>query len=781
MDVNRQAYFLLREPEEFANRSSRLLWDDQREAFILAQNQLVRLPVSDATNALITWQNTPPLIVDQYQQQCRIAASGNELEYNSGRGFLPLVDGNLQRVDAPAGLFTDVAIGGDGRLAATYSDNAESHGVLVFHLGRRWQAAANLPERPVRVWVDQHNKVWCASNSSVICCEGEPLPHSYQPDSTRFEPVTLNQQPLRIVWQTRFSINEFALALCSDDTQLAVLIHDGNGVQHLLVRPLSLTIAGWQRYPIHSDCPFGVDVRFLSKHRLAIMAPAQSDDTDFVQRDCPIVQCRWDVESNEGTALLVRERYPMLSQAQARFACHAQHKVCYQARVDTDSEQAKAGFEIYHRELLPLHRPRYLSAAMATLTEPLDTGLPDTTWHRIYLEGCIPSGCKVIVYAKTYNTPEQRVLTPFIRQPDWVWCQHRSEQAFGQGLVAETPNESGLFELLLQRDTGPVRRLNGRYLQLRLRLESNGHYSPAIHALKIYYPRFSYQEAYLPEHMRQEYSVEPNLDGQAANGADFRERLLATFEGVLTPLEGKIASSEILLSPEHTPAEHLPWLAELFGQTLPTHWPVARQRRWLKESGNLQRCRGTLAGINLALDIASDGGVQRGQIVVVENFRLRRTMATILGLNVDDTEHPLTLGTGVSGNSLVGESLILSDADAREFFSLFAPEFATDQETEIVEEFFDQYAHQVTILLHGKARQQRNSITEIVNEQIPAHLQYNIIDTDSPFVLGLSPLLSVDTYLEKQADARPVVLSDTYIGREGLLRNNVALSPQDVF
>ena len=172
--------------------------------------------------------------------------------------------------------------------------------------------------------------------------------------------------------------------------------------------------------------------------------------------------------------------------------------------------------------------------------------------------------------------------------------------------------------------------------------------------------------------------------------------------------------------------------------------------------------------------------VQRGEVVVVENFRLRRTMATILGLNMNDADHPLTLGTGESGNSIVGDSLILSDTDAREFLALFAPGLGDQEETEIVEAFFDEYAHKVTVLLHGRANGLRDTVQEILQQQMPAHLQWQLVETDHPFVLGLSPLLSVDTYLETQPPARRVRLDDTWLGQEGVLANVAALSPQDV-
>ena len=166
--------------------------------------------------------------------------------------------------------------------------------------------------------------------------------------------------------------------------------------------------------------------------------------------------------------------------------------------------------------------------------------------------------------------------------------------------------------------------------------------------------------------------------------------------------------------------------------------------------------------------------------MVVENFRLRRTMATILGRNMDDAEHPLTLGTGQSGNSIVGDSLILSDMNAREFLALLAPELASEEENQAVDAFFERYAHRLSVLLHGRAREQRNAVNEMLTQQAPAHLQWRLIETEHPFILGTSPLLSVDTYLETQPEPRAVILNQTLIGKEGLLRNPVAFSPRDI-
>src|SRR6185369_16778372 len=146
----------------------------------------------------------------------------------------------------------------------------------------------------------------------------------------------------------------------------------------------------------------------------------------------------------------------------------------------------------------------------------------------------------------------------------------------------------------------------------------------------------------------------------------FRERFFALAEGLLTPIEGRIAAVEELLDPDATPAPFLPWLAGFLGLTIDPSWPEARQRALVRNAGALARLRGTAAGVKLWLDIVTDGGVGRGQVVVVENFRLRRTVATLLGVEVDDAQSPLTLGFMTSGNSIVGDTLVLSEPAARE-------------------------------------------------------------------------------------------------------------------
>ncbi len=783
MDANNTPYFLLRSADELRQGSRRLEWHPGSQTLTLRQKQSLRLPASQPESSLILWQDSRPMAVDEHYQVARLTADRASVEYNSGAGWQPLQDDLGAGVVAPAGaVLRDLALNTSGRMAVPFSDTEATHGVIVFHLGKRWQTQCELPQAPLRALIDNSQRIWCLSTDTLLCCEGEPLPAPYAADPARFEPQTINPGALTLQWNQTLPPGWQALALCSDDDHLYLLVHDGSGRQQILRRPLSGdSTEEFSHFDPDPACPFVIDLEHTGDGRLAALAAAEAGDADFVKRDCPVLtlQEHPDAENplkEPGQARLIFERYPMLGLADVRFASCADGQLRYQAPASADYPE----FDPRPRELHALRQPRYEDSATALLQEVLDSGAPGTTWHRLYLDACIPAGCSIRIGTRVFDDAEARGSTDIDMQPQPVWNPLPSEQPYQKALSGHEANRRGLFEILLQRPDGPVRSLNGRYLQLQVHLSGSSRATPAIHAIRVYAPRFSYQEAYLPELFRQEQSYDPAETSGPANGADVRERLLATFESILTPLEGRVAAAEQLLHPQTAPLTNLNWLAHSLGESLPQHWPESRKRRWLAHQTLIQQRKGTLPAVNLALDIVTDGGVQNGSVVVTENFRLRRTMATILGVNMDDHDHPLTLGTGISGNSLVGDSLILSEMNARDFLALFAPEIRSDDEQAAVAEFFDKYAHRISILLHGDARQKRQAVEDMLDQQLPAHLQWRIIETDHPFILGTSPLLSVDTWLEQRPADERVTVNRTHIGREDLLVNPRAFSPRDI-
>ena len=72
----------------------------------------------------------------------------------------------------------------------------------------------------------------------------------------------------------------------------------------------------------------------------------------------------------------------------------------------------------------------------------------------------------------------------------------------------------------------------------------------------------------------------------------------------------------------------------------------------------------------------------------------------------------------------------------------------------------------------------RGVVEDALPELVPAVVQWNVLVSEHPFVLGLSPLLRIDTYLESQPPPRPVRLDATRLGRGDLIHTPVALLPE---
>lgn len=264
-----------------------------------------------------------------------------------------------------------------------------------------------------------------------------------------------------------------------------------------------------------------------------------------------------------------------------------------------------------------------------------------------------------------------------------------------------------------------------------------------------------------------------------ATPADFLSRLLANFEGVLTPLEDRIAEAHVLSHPATVPEPQLDWLGSWIGVAFDPLLPTARRRDWLAEAPRLARWHGTRRGLALALDIASGGGVRGGEIVVVEDFRLRRLLATLLGVDLAPGDDPLLPGLHRSGHSVVGDSAILGDRETAELLALFRGEVASAAEKAAVLAFHARLAHRATVLVHQAVEpQDLGLIRRIAQLEAPAHVEVRVASATWPLLVGIASLVGVDTYLGPPKPPQPARLQATVIGMGDRVLQDASLDPR---
>lgn len=254
-----------------------------------------------------------------------------------------------------------------------------------------------------------------------------------------------------------------------------------------------------------------------------------------------------------------------------------------------------------------VQQPRSRFEAWGELVTPVfDSGDLGTTWDKLLIDAAIPAGTEVEVWSRAsdehdglddlepspalgapqlvggWNSEPALLLRP--NGPELPWLRREAMRATRREVGA------GTWELLLQS-------AQGRFIQLKLRLRShNGTGTPRLRALRVWSPRFSYPERFLPAVYREdEYG-----------GGNFLERWLANFESTLTEIEDKVVHLQQLFDARTVPAEALGWLAEWFDVALDPAWDERRHRLLVRHAMDFFRWRGTVHGLRLALELAFD-------------------------------------------------------------------------------------------------------------------------------------------------------------------------------
>ena len=419
--------------------------------------------------------------------------------------------------------------------------------------------------------------------------------------------------------------------------------------------------------------------------------------------------------------------------------------------------------------------------------------------------------------------------------PQWplaAWCHSASEIPGHRGFCPDTreSGRSGLFTCLAQDGRRAVRRVTGRYLYVHVELTSNGRATPELYALRMYGDRFSYTERYLPEIYGETLTGE---DAQAAGSAsppDFLERFVHLMEGPMSEMEARVANGWLMTDPAGVPDDGLDWLGSWTGQHLSNEGDPVRKRQKLLAAPHLARMNGTAAGLAASLEletggqlihggiadpdlpiprpgqlahvaiedtiqralvlqvidprsgghcsVLTGGDVSAGRIVAVEGFRLRRTMGTILGRQLADPEDPLLPGRPPSGNSVVGDSLILGEKDRAALLSYFSNSVtAIGQDRAALADFYRALAHTVLIMVRrdeSGSTLPTQRILEAAQVAAPAHVQADVLPMSAPFIAGVASLIGIDSFLAN--DVEPGVVT---VGEEGSATPGTALGRND--
>lgn len=789
MDANRQRFWLLADPAHWPQ----LAHVDYRpacRALHLASERSLGAMVDDAAAIAASALERLPMAIDREGARAWWDEEAGALLAHS---HLPGAATLLALPERPQ----DFAIGHDDVLVIALAER-----LLLHDLRGRWPDAV-LPTPGFQAWrvaAAPQSGAWLLERGSgrlarLTGCMPAGRPAAEHAAGT-FRPSPENPSPLalRVLEDIAWPSGERPQAMAvGDDGRPALLSWFGDGECRLRVVDAGGRLGAAQAL---AGVRFAYALDWVGDGRIALRVPGRRDAPVFVPRS-----------TDAATTLVASgDIHPLRPDAiEAPFA----------HRLDQLPHYPVAGpaLEPLHR-LSVSHLARTGEAASFAPTDPaapaelarpahlIDSGDQATVWHRLYAEARLPAGCGFIAWLATTADPVPDGATdwhphvfgdvpdehrPAGAVPHAAWERLPSELPGHPGLGAwgaPQPGRAGLWTALVQRSGRRVRALAGRYLWVRLSLYGNGRDSPEIAALRIHGPRFSYRDQYLPRLYR-ETEFGPAADAPVSptapqsTPADFLERFLGNVEGWLTVLEDRVAAAHLTSDPDVAPEPALDWLGSWIGIAFDAALPTARRRDWLRHAADLARFHGTRRGLLLALDLASGGGVREGRITVLEGFRLRRLMSTLLGVQLEVEDDPLLPGLVISGNSVVGDTLVLGEAERLELLALFRDELADTAEREAVLAFYDRLAWRSLVLLHGThAQDELGLLRRIVALESPAHVEVQIAEASWPLLVGIASLVGVDTWLGPPRPLRPARADHSTLGRGDRVLGVGSLDPR---
>lgn len=374
------------------------------------------------------------------------------------------------------------------------------------------------------------------------------------------------------------------------------------------------------------------------------------------------------------------------------------------------------------------------------LTLVLDSGVPRCEWHRVRLDADIPPKTSLSVAVATSEDPNATPQGDSTREPGWTsfpaGTPHPSDW---------TSSPAGSVDFLIDQPAG-------RYLYFRLRLTGDGLATPLVRRVRLDFPRLTSLD-HLPDVYRQTPKVE-----------DFTKRFLALFDSSIADLDTVIQRYAALLDPSGVPAQMLPWLGGFFAISFDPTWSAAKQRLVLENAPQLYRQRGTVQGLQLALQLVF------GVTASIEELSSAGPWGSVAA-NAREPKsavcQPATASTRGRPARLGGVRL----------FGRNSARFYLDRSTlgkaplrshgNPDQDPFADGAYRFRVLvppLSDNSTQQLQRLTNLVQSQSPAHTVASIRVGGTGFLLGTWSALGVDTAF--------VPLAAPVLGSAGNIRLN---------
>jgi len=400
-----------------------------------------------------------------------------------------------------------------------------------------------------------------------------------------------------------------------------------------------------------------------------------------------------------------------------------------------------------------IQQPRY--ARGATLESVIFDGKErDCVWHRLFIEACIPAETAVIIHTRAHNDEDLLPTVGYRPEPALYRRETGPEIPYYQPFSTNSKlaEGQGTWEMLMQA-------AQGRYLQIKIELTGNGRVTPQLHALRAYYPRFSYPEHYLPKVYQQEDT--------------FLERLLGNMEGIFTELEGKMVDVARLFDARSAPPETLDWLAGWLGLMMDPLWAQVqanrqegqktgqatpdRRRLFIRYARILYERRGTVDGIRFALHLFLDPC----QEATLRYFKLAVITPTS------------TLPQQLARYDLVSPTPTTTETGYEDLLYQFV--LARPSRIRIVEQYetrggralvagdptgLDEAtcAHKFTVLMpEGLPSEEEAMVHRIINLEKPAHTAFSLRHYWDGFRVG-EARLGIDTTIAESSRFTPFIL-----------------------